>query len=104
MQVSLLIKNLDDIDGFIMEHPMYSIINDFTIQQGYRISISNNMDDFKSAINLFVQKANEDCTDVNSFDLSNNPIIEVSKIAYDGSILGFDLYLENNYSGGTEQC
>ena len=53
------------------------------------------MTDFKKAVELFMQKMNESKNvDIEKYDVSKNNIIEVSRIGYDGTVLGFDLYME----------
>lgn len=94
IELSIIIEPNDRINDFLKKYPKYYLKSDLTIEAGYKISISNNMEAFKSAIDLLVSRINEDYQDANSMDLSQNPIIEVTKVAYDGSVLGFDLYLE----------
>jgi len=99
MEVSVPIDANDAIGSFIETYPKYSSVACFKISSGYKISIPNNMNDFKAAVEMFLSKLNEN-PDLDSFDLYGNPIIEVAKIAHDGTILGFDLYLENKCLGG----
>ena len=96
MKIYIPITNNEKITEFLKDYPMYQYEKVFNIKKGYYISISNNMYDFKKAVELFMCKMNNTKeADVNSYDVSNNNnIIEVANIGYDGTVLGFDLYLE----------
>lgn len=95
MRIHIPVLKSDNIKTFLEKYPMYEYKNQFIIKKGYCISISNNMQDFKKAVELFMSKMSEGkAVDLQKYDVSNNNIIEVSRIGYDGTVLGFDLYME----------
>lgn len=97
IQIYIPIQKSKNIDAFFYKYPAYKYQKEFIIKRGYWISISNNMEEFKKAVGLFISKMNnEESINVQNYDVSNNSIIEVSRIGYDGAVLGFDLYMEVN--------
>lgn len=95
MRIHIPVMESQNIQSFLNKYPMYEYLDEFIIKEGYFISISNKMTDFKKAVELFMQKMNESKNvDIEKYDVSKNNIIEVSRIGYDGTVLGFDLYME----------
>lgn len=96
MKIHIQVENTENIKDFIDKYPRYEYKKSFIIKKGYLISISNNMDQFKKAVKLYMKKTNNNShEDIENYDVCNNNIIEVSRIGYDGTVLGFDLYMEN---------
>lgn len=95
MKIHIPIITNENVHKISEKYPMYKYQKEFLIKKGYMISISNDMAEFKKAVELFISKTNNnENADIQNYDVSNNNIIEVSKIGYDGSVLGFDLYME----------
>lgn len=94
MRIYIEVDDKTKIDEFIEQYEMYKCLDKFTIEKGYMISISNNMEEFKQAVNMFMSEVKNDNSGLDNYDVSNNNIIEVSRISYDGTVLGFDLYME----------
>lgn len=94
IEASIVVDDGSIIEDFIINNPKYNLINDYCIEAGYMVSIANNANEFKSAIKLLMQTFSGENTGIDSYNLDKNKIIEVSRIAYDGTVLGFDLYWE----------
>lgn len=77
---------LSDYDGY------YYFLNKYSLKQSILISIPNEMNAFKRAVDVFVQY--ENMNDVYDLDIKNNHIIEIAKVDIHGTILGFDLHIE----------
>lgn len=60
----------------------------FVIRRGIKLAISNNEQDFRTGIQQLMELRPE-------FDMSKNPIIELSRISFNGRVLGFELFLED---------
>ena len=93
IQVGVLINNDEKEEQFLKENSQYEKFS-FKISNAYKISINNSQEQFKKAVLLFMEKQNMATDDINKYDLKNNPIIELSHITHDGTVIGFDLYLE----------
>lgn len=98
MRAGVLISDEEKGADFLEKNPQYKMFS-FRINNGYKISIDNSETQFKEAVLLFMEKQNMTTDDINQYDLKNNPIIEVSHITHDGSVIGFDLYLEKKKEG-----
>ena len=48
---------------------------------------------------MFMSEVKNDNSGLDNYDVSNNNIIEVSRIGYDECVLGFDLYMEIDMGG-----
>jgi hypothetical protein len=94
MRIYIQVNDETKIDKFIEKYPMYKYVDKFIIEKGYLISISNSMEEFKQAVELFMNEVKHDNNGLDNYDVSNNSVIEVSRIGYDGTVLGFDLYME----------
>ena len=78
----------DSLLEFIDENPRYSLENNFSIGKGLKLVISNNEDEFREGINQLMKRRPD-------FDMSKNPIVEMSHISYDGTVMSFELFLED---------
>lgn len=92
MMIMVPIDDRSNIEHFLEAYDQYAFQDNFVIKDSLKISIPNDMEEFKKAVHTFVEYSNH--SDVNEIDLSNNHIIEVSKVDYNGNIVGFDLHME----------
>ena len=93
MKINVEVRDKTNIDNVLDRYPQYQYLPQYIIKEGYLISISNNMEDFNKAIHMLMKQVKKDFN-IEEYDFSKNSLIEVSKIGYDGSVLGFDLFLE----------
>ena len=88
MQIHMPIDVNASLLEFIDENPRYSLENNFSIGKGLKLVISNNEDEFRDGINQLMKRRPD-------FDMSKNPIVEMSHISYDGTVMSFELFLED---------
>ncbi|MFZ5354006.1 MAG: hypothetical protein ACOZCL_14975 [Bacillota bacterium] len=100
MLIMIPIKDAAGVERFLQKHGQYGFMPKYELRESYRISIPNDMTDFRKAVEKFVEYSNSDS--INSFDLKNNHVIEIAKIDMGGNVLGFDLHLEKINNGGNE--
>lgn len=87
MQMRIPIEVNDNLEQFLEEHPQYMMEPSFTIAKGVKLAISNSEQEFRAGILQLMEKRPD-------FDMSHNPIIELSHISFDGRVLEFELFLE----------
>ena len=88
MQIRMPIDVNEQLDQFLADNPQYSLEPSFAIKKGLKLVITNNEQDFRNGIQRLMSQRP-------GFDMSQNPIIEMSRISYDGKVMGFELFLEN---------
>lgn len=88
MQMRMPIDVNDQLDQFLADNPQYALEPSFTIKKGVKLVISNNEQDFRNGIQQLMSQRP-------GFDMSQNPIIEMSRISFDGKVMGFELFLED---------
>lgn len=89
MQLRIPIEVNEQLLDFFRENPQYEFEQSFVIQKGVKLVISNNEQDFRAGIRQLMELRP-------GFDISSNPIVELSRISYDGRVLGFELFLEEH--------
>ncbi|MFA9555706.1 hypothetical protein ACERII_00150 [Evansella sp. AB-rgal1] len=92
LQIMVPLKENYDVTLFLKDHEEYELINEYYIKDSLKISIPNDMNEFKRAVNTFVNYYKD--TNINELDLKNNHIIEIAKVDAFGTVIGFDLHLE----------
>lgn len=81
-----------DLTPFLEQYDQYSYVEEFILKKSSKISIPNDMDEFKRAVQSFIHYS--EANEIKDLDLKNNPIIEVAKVDTSGTIIGFDLHME----------
>lgn len=89
MQVRVPIDMNDQLMQFLYEYPQYKLESFFMIRKGLKLIVSNDEEDFSSGIQQLMKLRQ-------GIDMSNNPIIELSRISFDGRVLGFELFYEDD--------
>lgn len=92
LQIMVLIEDATNIKAFLDVYDQYTFVYKYILKDSICISISNNMEDFKRAVGKFVEYA--DALTVNELDFKKNHIIEIAKVDMNGTVIGFDLYME----------
>lgn len=92
LQIMVPIGDATNINMFLDVYDQYTFIDKYTLKDSICISISNNMKDFKRAVEKFVEYA--DVLNVNELDFKKNHIIEIAKVDTNGIVIGFDLHME----------
>lgn len=92
LQIMVPIVDPQNIHLFFDQYEQYFFIPEYFLDESISISIANDMEEFKKAVNQFVQYAN--LSDVNDIDFKNNHIIEIAKVDVNGNVIGFDLHME----------
>ncbi|WP_296143190.1 hypothetical protein [uncultured Anaerococcus sp.] len=88
MQIRVPISINDGLSNFFKKHPQYELEKNFSINEGVKLAITNNENEFREGIKLLMKQRPD-------LDLSNNSIIELSHISYYGDVLDFELFLED---------
>ncbi|WP_073997515.1 hypothetical protein [Anaerococcus urinomassiliensis] len=88
IQIRVPISVNDKLSDFLKDYPQYELEKKFTIDEGVKLTITNNEKEFREGIKLLMNQRP-------GLDLSNNSIIEVSQISYYGDVIGFELFLED---------
>lgn len=88
IQIRVPISVNEEMSNFLNEYPQYELEKNFSIEEGVKLAISNNENEFREGIKLLMNQRPE-------LDLSNNSIIEVSHISYYGDVIDFELFLED---------
>ncbi|MBO0481267.1 hypothetical protein [Candidatus Enterococcus courvalinii] len=94
MEVQIVIDQLLENLHSVLDSHNYILNNNVIIKAGLMISIPNDMEKFNQAIKAFMKMETNENVQINQYNVQANHIIEVSHIAYDGTVMGFDLYLE----------
>lgn len=89
IQLRIPIEVNERLFDFFRENQQYKLEKSFVIHKGIKLEISNNERDFHAGIQQLMDLRP-------GFDMSNNLIIEMSRISYDGRVLGFELFLEEH--------
>lgn len=93
MQIMVPLVVQANPDSFMADYDgEYFFLRGYNLGESIKISIANDMNDFKSAVEAFVRYKN--MNNVSDLDFKNNHIIEIAKIDTNGMILGFDLHME----------
>lgn len=95
IQIMVPITESHNIQGFFKKYESYFFIDQYTLKESIKISIPNDMNEFKRAVDLFVKYAK--ASNVNEIDLNKNHIIEIAKVDMNGTVVGFDLHMEKTY-------
>lgn len=88
MQIRIPINESHQLAQFFEDNPQYILESSFVIKKGVKIIIDNNEREFHNGIKLLMARRPD-------FDMSQNHIIELSHISFDGKVLGFELFLED---------
>lgn len=91
LQIMVPVIDAEKIDLFIKKYQEYRFLETFQLNQSLKISIPNETEAFKKAVNTFVQYS--DVKDINGFGKDNH-VIEIAKVDVHGTVIGFDLHLE----------
>ncbi len=89
VQIHIPLKTNERLKQFFCDNLQYTLEHSFVIQKGVKLVISNSEREFRAGIQRLMELRP-------GFDMKNNPIIELSHISFDGRVLGFELFLEDN--------
>ncbi|WP_100332612.1 hypothetical protein [Bacillus xiapuensis] len=92
LQIMVPISDSHYIQRFLDKYDDYFFMDHYKLGKSIKISIPNDMNEFKRAVDQFVKYAH--ASHVNEMDLGSNPIIEIAKVDMNGTIVGFDLHME----------
>lgn len=97
LKIMVPVADRNGLEDFLDQYKQYIFSESYNMNSSVRISIPNDMNEFKRAVEKFVEYSN--LSNVNDLNLKENHIIEVAKVDLKGNVIGFDLHMEKSLRG-----